>query len=681
MLQLVIIFSVLLIINNAVTNAQLINSSISGFSISLLYPSLNRPMSFCFHPTDGRTLIILKGGKILVTPCCVTNQTQMNVFLDVSLTSRLSTVGDGGLFSATFDPFDSVSKYIYVQYLQRSPTLASGRADRVVVSRFTIDPSNSFSALSESEQVLFLHIVNVRGQINHFGGGLVFGSDGLLYSSTGVASLTPYTMAQDLASTAGKIVRIDKDGVTIPSQNPFFTTSGAAKSIFALGFRNPYTLSRSLESNDIYISDVGEKSFEEINVLVKGANYGWPEIEGFQKQTSLRTFTNPILAYPHEGSGNTVRGCCIVGTVEYRVSRTFDAFSSPFPSSFQGKIFYSELCGGWINMISGTNSSTRFASGFKSPMSIGINPYDGGMYIATETGDIYKIIYNAARPPQYITIVTQPKSLTVFSGDLATFTVKVSTTTLLNIRWQMMRVGAARTWLTSTSAFGESLTFLATEQESGNAYRAVIFKEDNTTIVSDVATLTVNPSPSLVAVIDSTTIGTSYFAGKKFNIKGYLQSSLTGQTIPASHTYAVTLKHGFHTHSLFSSIIGSPESPLPFTFTAPITGEFDFNQSLLISFQATTAGGLSFSSSKDLLPVPGYLKLKTFPPGLKIAVNGELMDSPYEIKTVAGMVVQIGPPPGKVCLSWTDGGFGVNGTRMYAIPLLSANRIITIKLL
>ena len=57
------------------------------------------------------------------------------------------------------------------------------------------------------------------------------------------------------------------------------------------------------------------------------------------------------------------------------------------------------------------------------------------------------------------------------------------------------------------------------------------------------------------------------------------------------------------------------------------------------------------------------------------------MDSPYEIKTVAGMLVQIGPPPGKVCLSWTDGGYGVNGTRMYAIPLLSANRIITIKLL
>jgi len=678
-------FYFFLTILTVITIAQTIDPSIAaGFSINLLYPALNHPMSFCFHPTDGRTLIVLKQGQILVTPCCLTNKTSMKVFLDISKTSRLSTVGDGGLFSASFDPFDQLSKYIYVQYLQKSPALDAGVADRTVISRFTMDPTNSFAAISTSEKIIFQHTVNVKGQINHFGGGLIFGSDGFLYSSSGVASITPYTMAQDLSSSSGKVVRIDKDGVTIPSQNPFFSSSGTSattNSIFALGFRNPYTMTRSLESNDIYISDVGEKAWEEINLLAKGSNYGWPSVEGKQKLAPLE-YTDPFLAYPHEGSGSTVRGCCIVGTVEYRVSMTFDAYSFPFPTIFQGRIFFIEFCGGWINIVNigGSQGSSRFASGFKSPVALAVNPYDGALYVATEMGDVFKISNTAALPPQAIYLVSQPKDLTIFAGDMATFTVKISTTKILNVRWQMMRAGS-RTWLSSTNYVGEALSFQAVETDSGNAYRAVIFNDDNTTLISAVATLVVKPAPLLFAVIDDATIGTSYFAGQKFTIKGNLQSSLTGLITPAIQMWSVTLKHGFHSHALFSSTVGTLDAPLPFVFSAPISGEFDFNQSLLISFQATTADGLSFSTSRDLVPVAGYLKIKTFPPGLKVSVNGVILNAPLEIRTVAGMIFQIGPPPDRLCLSWTDGGFGNNGTRMYGIPLSSANRIITIKLI
>jgi hypothetical protein len=674
-----------------IINAQTIAPSITDFSIQLVYPSLfHQPMSFAFHPSDGRTLIILKNGQILITTCCFSNKTEMKVFLDISKTSRLSTVGDGGLFSLTFDPFDDTT-YIYIQYLQRSATLLAGVEDRIVISRFTIDPINPYSALPFTEKILFQHSILQKGQINHFGGGLVFGSDGLLYSTSGVASISPYTKAQDLSSSLGKVIRIDKNGI-LPTQNPFYSSSGTVNtnSIFATGFRNPFTLSRSLESNDMYISDVGETKFEEVNILGKGANFGWPLIEGYlnlsSSSLSASLYTDPILSYPHEGTGQTVRGCCITGSVEYKVSNSFDKTSSPFPTFYQGKVFFIEFCGGWINYISSPKTSTRFASGFKNPTGLAVNPYDGGLYIATEMGDIYKITNTALKPPLVITIVAQPKNHIVFEGDITLFIVKVSSTTSqMSFRWQSMRVGS-RTWI-FTNVFSDTYSFTATLIDSGTIYRAIIsIPESNTTLVSSIASLTVKPASIFHAIIDQTSIGNgslTYYGGQKFNIKGslYQITSFESLIIPAIHTWSLTLNHGFHSHALSTSVIGTPTSPLLFSFIAPVTGEFDFNQSLTITFTANMGDDTLFTTTTTLVPISGYLKLKTFPSGLKINVNGATVDAPYEIRTVAGMIVEIGPPSGRICLGWTDGGFGINGTRMYNIPLATANRIITIKLL
>src|SRR4029453_15744876 len=163
--------------------------------------------------------------------------------------------------------------------------------------------------------------------------------------------------SQTLTNLLGKMLRINSDG-TIPSNNPFFgTATGNNRAIWALGLRNPFTFSFQAGTGRMFINDVGQKTFEEINDGIAGSNYSWPNTEG---PTSDPNFRSPLLWYGH-GNGPTT-GCAITGGAFYNPSTT------QFPASYVGKYFFADLCSGWIRLMDpADNTATGFAPGITQP--------------------------------------------------------------------------------------------------------------------------------------------------------------------------------------------------------------------------------------------------------------------------------------------------------------------------
>jgi glucose/arabinose dehydrogenase len=241
--------------------------------LSIAYEGFSRPVQMT-HAGDGSGRLfvveqwgriqVIEDGEILETP-----------FLDIS--DRVSCCGESGLLGLAFPPGFSVKRYFYVNY-----TDIDGDT---VVARYHLSGDDNL-ADADSEEVI-LTIDQPFG--NHNGGQLAFGPDGYLYIGTGDGGSAgdPNNRAQDRLSLLGKILRIDVESgqrpYSVPPSNPFADLDDAQPEIWALGLRNPWRFSFDRETGDLYIGDVGQNSFEEVNVQLAssngGENYGWRTFE------------------------------------------------------------------------------------------------------------------------------------------------------------------------------------------------------------------------------------------------------------------------------------------------------------------------------------------------------------------------------------------------------------------
>jgi glucose/arabinose dehydrogenase len=192
------------------------------------------------------------------------------------------------LLGIAFDPNFVSNQLVYGYYTSTTPTIHNR------ISRFT---ANGDVALAGSETIV-MDMPNLSGATNHNGGALHFGPDGNLYVAVG--DNANGTNAQTLSTRLGKILRITSTG-GIPTDNPFFNTAtGDNRAIWALGVRNPFTFTFQAGVGRMFINDVGENTWEEINDGIAGSNYGWPTCEGFcnrrgvqQRRQSLRVVAHP----------------------------------------------------------------------------------------------------------------------------------------------------------------------------------------------------------------------------------------------------------------------------------------------------------------------------------------------------------------------------------------------------
>lgn len=249
-------------------------------------------------------------------------------FLDIR--GRVASGGEKGLLSLAFHPqYPQVPK-VYVDYTSPEGGLCTR------ISEFRVDQRSGL-ALPASERVL-LRIQ--QPYENHNGGQLAFGADGKLYigMGDGGAGGDPHGNGQNPSSLLGKILRIDVNGspYRIPADNPFVGKPGYRPEIWALGLRNPWRFSFDRLTHLLYVADVGQDAWEEVDILRKGANYGWNRMEGrhcFQPANGCNSagLQLPVVEYGHN------QGHSITGGFVYRGSRF---------KSLQGMYFYADFVTG-----------------------------------------------------------------------------------------------------------------------------------------------------------------------------------------------------------------------------------------------------------------------------------------------------------------------------------------------
>ena len=241
--------------------------------------------------------------------------------------------------------------------------------------------------MAGSETVL-MDLNDLSAATNHNGGAIHFGSDGFLYVAVG--DNANGSNAQSLSTRLGKMLRISSNG-SIPMNNPFFNqTTGQNQAIWALGLRNPFTFSFQPGAGRMFINDVGENTWEEINDGIAGSNYGWPTCEGFCNPPNA-SFRDPIFAY-----ANDAQTCAITG----------GAFYNPqvvqFPGNFVGRYFFADFCGGWIKTLDPAmgNVVADFATGISLPVDLHVSDDGFLYYLARGDGAVHRIGFsNDVTPP------------------------------------------------------------------------------------------------------------------------------------------------------------------------------------------------------------------------------------------------------------------------------------------
>ncbi|HEY0005647.1 MAG TPA: PQQ-dependent sugar dehydrogenase, partial [Pyrinomonadaceae bacterium] len=463
----------------------------SGFTETQLAVGLSNPTAMAFAP-DGRLFVCQQGGQVRV----IKNGSLLAApFLSVTVNSQ----GERGLLGIAFDPDFNNNHFIYVYYTATTPAVHNR------VSRFTADGD---LAAPGSEAIIF-ELNNLNSAI-HNGGAMHFGPDGKLYIAVGENSVP--SNAQTLENLLGKLLRINSNG-TIPTDNPFFNTAaGNNRAIWALGLRNPYTFAFQPGTGRLFINDVGQDGWEEINEGIAGANYGWPTCEG---ACSNPDFKNPVFAYSHL-TGETL-GCAITGGAFY------NPVTAQFPDSYAGSYFFADFCSGWIKRIDPANPghSTDFASDILYPVGLLIGPEGGLYYLERGHGAVYRILYAPVAP----LITTQPQSQIAGEGQTVTFSVTASGSQPLAYQWQ--RDGVNIQGATSSSYTISSVT----SADQGAQFRVIISNIIGS-VTSNTATLTVSQNKPPAPVILTPAEGTLYSAGDIINFSGTATDTEDG-SLPA----------------------------------------------------------------------------------------------------------------------------------------------------
>jgi glucose/arabinose dehydrogenase len=384
----------------------------AGFTETTVVSGLSAPTAMDFAP-DGRLFVLEQGGAVKLVHGDGTTWTALQLNTDSN--------GERGLLGIAFDPNFSTDHYVYLYYTNPNPGAASwATGEHNQVSRFTVDDTNPQQPVFTDEAPI-LDLNNLISATNHNGGAIHFGSDGMLYVDVGDNTQTftqggnTYRVSQTLSDMLGKQLRVDvaafnsgvatRDDTTvghlIPTDNPFVgTASGINQLIYVLGLRNPYTFAVQPGTGVIFINDVGENVWEEIDRSVAGGNYGWSggETDGFgQTPPGPGTYQDPLLAYNHSG-GPAGGGIAIVGGTFY------DPASPQFPNNYVGKYFYADLTGNWIRVFDPSHPGSASDPDTSQPFATNLPGQSrdlkvdaaGSLYYLSGNGLIDKISYSPA---------------------------------------------------------------------------------------------------------------------------------------------------------------------------------------------------------------------------------------------------------------------------------------------
>lgn len=610
----------------------------TGFTEKRLASNLD-PTGMAILP-DGRILVTIKSGKVLLIKNDVVQTTPFITIPDVD------NWNERGVLTLVVDPNFEINKYVYIYYTYKNP---SSNISNNRVSRFTV---NGDVALVSSELVL-INFNNLSSVGWHNGGGLVYGTDGKIYASTGENANSSY--AQNMSTLLGKVIRINPDG-TIPSDNPFYNTaSGQNRAIYALGFRNPFKIKMQPGSGKIYVNDVGAGNWEEINEIKAGGNYGWPGIEGKRtNQTAPANYQDPVFAYSH--SGNV---CSITGGTFYNPS------VQHFPAQYENKYFFLDYCAGWMRYIDPANNYvvSNFATGIDRGLDLLVDNQGNLYYLArggigggsdadntsSNEGELWRITYTGSGN---VSITVHPQDKKVAAGSPVTFVTSASGAAPLAYQWMKNGVDIP-------NANSSTYTITKTELTDHGAKLSVRVSNNSSSQTSNEATLSVFSNTAPVAQILSPAEGTLYTAGSSFDFSG-VATDAEDEELPASaFTWTIEFHHDTHFHPGLDPTSGIKNG----TYNVPDEGETSDTVWYRVILTVTDGLGTKTTIYRDVHPKKVEVTLDTEPSGLPLLLDGTAINTPYKFIGVIGLkrtieaknIIQSGNDL-NTFVNWSNGG-------------------------
>lgn len=347
-----------------------------ALSVEPIIEGLTSPVYLTAPPGDPRLFIVEQPGRIRVYKNGALLPTP---FLDI--TNIVQYGGEEGLLSVAFDPAYATNGRFYVYYTDDNGDIA--------IARYTATPAADVANGGSRAEVL---TIPHPGQSNHNGGLAMFGPDGMLYLGTGDGGGggDPQNNGQSVNTLLGKLLRIDVTSLPYasPSTNPFAGAATGRDEIWAYGLRNPWRYAFDEEAGTLYIADVGQGSWEEVNTVsasAPGVNYGWRIMEGahcYNAGTCNMTgLTQPVHEYDHGPE------CSITGGYVYR--------GSAIPA-LRGHYFYSDYCAGWLKSLRVTGGAATDhrdwdVGDMGNVLSFGVDAA-GELYVLSGNGRVYSVV-------------------------------------------------------------------------------------------------------------------------------------------------------------------------------------------------------------------------------------------------------------------------------------------------
>lgn len=638
----------------------------AGFSNTLV-TSVAVPTALAFTP-DGRLLItqqtgslrVYQGGALLGTPALAIPA------------DRLCTNRERGLLGVTVHPAFSSNRYVYLYYTFLRPDAVCVNR----VSRFVLPGSNVVDPATEL--VLIDNIPSPFG--THNAGDLRFGNDGHLYVSIGDGGCDyagggcagVNDASRDQHALIGKILRITDSG-GIPPDNPFQgpgtarcnvtgrTTAGnRCQETFAWGFRNPFrfALDPNAAGIRLFVNDVGQGTWEEIDEARAGGDYGWNCREGAHPNPVDTCsplppdMIDPIFEYRHDTAvpGTSTTGCQSITGGAFVPDGVWPGFDGSY-------LFADYVCGAIFELTEtgGTWSASGFATGLGSPVHMTFGPHGSGQalyYTAYNGGgQVRRITFDSPgenHPPTAVASgspLSGPAPLTVtFDGSGSSDPDPGDTLTYF--------------W-TFGDGTPETSTASATIQHayaSAGTYTARLRVRDTGLAFSAPVSLEVQagnspPSP----VISSPAAGATFRVGETITLTGRASDPQDGSLPASALSWTVILHHNDHTHPFLGPVSGNGVA-----FTAPPPEDLAATERsyLEIRLTATDSNGLEATVARDFQPHQVQLTFATVPSGLTLRLNGGPITAPQTLTSWEGWVLEVEAPaqPGYAFSSWSDGG-------------------------
>lgn len=601
----------------------------TGFSSTqyATIPFLSTSMAFA---PDGRMFLLSKDGNVWTLKDGVLSSKPV-------LTLKVSQEKERGLLGIAFDDQFSGNKTLYLVYTTGKGSLRYGGSPKNRVSRFTMS-ADGMTIDSTTEKILLDNLPSDAGF--HNGGAIHSGPDHRLYISTGDGGKNPDN-AQDLNSLAGKVLRINPDG-SVPADNPFVGQQNKRGEIWAYGFRNPWRFTFDSKTGKMIVADVGAGKFEEINVVARGANYGWPDVEGPEPK-NVKGVTYPIYAYPHIAKTSSA----VIGGVVY--------YGDAFPAAYQGKYFFGDFGQGFLRslILSGSDSgkATDFDTGVGWMTDMVQGPDDALYYfVATgpTDGHVQKVSYTQQVTVQSVITASTgagPLPLKV-SFSAAQSNPQLPHTTYV---WDFgdgargLGVKATHTF-TTKSTFKVRLTATTGQGVASSATAAVVAGDTP-------------PVPVITLPKD----GTTYKAGDTIHYAGTATDSDDGTLSASAMQWTVVFHHLDHFHPY----LGPVKNTASGLFTIGRDGETSPVTWYEIKLTVTDADGVRVSTSRTMYPREVTLKLASNISAAPLELDESPTPSavPYSFKAVENFPRTISAPAsfkknGRTFsfVRWSDGG-------------------------